>query len=126
MKIAIVGRSNLTDSEHDKAFMIIETLIERLRKEGHSIITGDAAGVDGIVRSFEGVHMYKSSGNNWKSYKDRNIRIAKNSDYVYSISTRVHLQPCYHCGEAGHERTGGCWTLKYARGLGKRGEVIVI
>jgi hypothetical protein len=33
---------------------------------------------------------------------------------------------CYHCGTKDHVKSGGCWTVKYARKLGKQGKVIII
>ncbi len=70
-----------------------------------------------------------------RGYKPRNIQIAKASDMVICI-TVAHLPSdfqgmthplCYHCGTKDHVKSGGCWTVKYAREqLGKRTRVIVI
>lgn len=72
----------------------------------------------------------------WQSFKRRNIEIATIADKVVCITVR-ELPPgfkeggweryCYHCKTADHIKSGGCWTVKYAREkLGKPGEIIVI
>lgn len=72
----------------------------------------------------------------WQSFKRRNIEIATIADEVKCI-TVAELPPgfkeggweryCYHCKTDGHIKSGGCWTVKYARErLGKPGEVIVV
>jgi hypothetical protein len=73
---------------------------------------------------------------NWDGYKKRNIKIAEISNRVACITVAT-LPPgfkeggweryCYHCGTDSHIKSGGCWTVKYARNkLGKPGEIIVI
>ena len=70
----------------------------------------------------------------WASYKARNIQIAKASDKVICITLTelpagyigMRFHNCYHCGVNTHVKSGGCWTVKYAKQLGKPGEVIVI
>src|SRR6478736_270731 len=71
----------------------------------------------------------------WEGYKARNILIAEDSDLVlcYTVSG---LPPdfkeggweryCYHCKTNEHIKSGGCWTVKYAKSIGKKGEVVVI
>lgn len=74
--------------------------------------------------------------NTWRYYKRRNIRIAGASSRVVCLTVR-DLPPgfkeggweryCYHCQTDQHIKSGGCWTVKYAREkLGKPGEIIVI
>jgi hypothetical protein len=69
-----------------------------------------------------------------RGFKPRNIQIAEASTVVYSIVVAT-LPPtytgrrfalCYHCGTADHVKSGGCWTVKYAKQIGRRGHVIVI
>lgn len=75
---------------------------------------------------------------NWsRGYRLRNIQIAQAADEVVCFTLRV-LPPdwtgmrwdrCYHCpaGSDDHVKSGGCWTVKFAREqLGKRGVVIVL
>lgn len=73
---------------------------------------------------------------NWRSFKRRNIEIAEASDRVVCITVK-DLPPgfkeggweryCYHCQTDQHIKSGGCWTVKYAREkLGKPGEIYVV
>jgi hypothetical protein len=74
------------------------------------------------VRSWEG------------GYKQRNIQIATTADIVVSIVVRrlpdnytgMRFKLCYHCGTSEHQKSGACWTRKYAEQLGKLGKTIVI
>jgi len=71
----------------------------------------------------------------WAGYRDRNVLIAKASDKVICLTVK-ELPPgykvrgfekfCYHCKTDEHIKSGGCWTVKFAKNLGKPGEVIVI
>jgi hypothetical protein len=36
------------------------------------------------------------------------------------------FEMCYHCMSDTHVKSGGCWTVKYAKKIGKEGEVLVI
>ena len=67
-------------------------------------------------------------------YKQRNIQIAEASDAVVCLTLKT-LPPkysgmtftmCYHCGTKEHVKSGGCWTTKYARKLGKKGWTEII
>jgi len=72
---------------------------------------------------------------NWEGYKKRNIQIAETSNVVVCITVK-ELPPgyrvrgfekyCYHCKTDEHIKSGGCWTVKYAKGLGKNAFVAVI
>lgn len=77
---------------------------------------------------------HKPRSLSWEhGYKPRNIRIAEDSETVVCITidrlpahyTGMRFRLCYHCGTADHVKSGGCWTVKYARGLGKDGRVLV-
>lgn len=67
-------------------------------------------------------------------YKDRNLKIARNSDIVVCITVKelpksyqgMRFKLCYHCGTTDHVKSGGCWTVKQAKKMGKQTEVIVI
>lgn len=69
-------------------------------------------------------------------YKQRNLEIAKNSDMVYCISvkdfpetyTGMRFPFCYHCKdtEPAHIKSGGCWTTKEARKMGKSTKLIIV
>jgi hypothetical protein len=67
-------------------------------------------------------------------YKERNIKIATVADRLVCIVVR-HLpgsymgprfEYCYHCKSDSHIKSGGCWTLLYARQLGKPVEWVEI
>jgi hypothetical protein len=79
--------------------------------------------------------IFKPKSLNWsKGYKERNLQIAKESDEVYCISvdsfpesyTGMKFPFCYHCQFPGHIKSGGCWTTKMARKLGKVGQLYVV
>jgi len=67
-------------------------------------------------------------------YKQRNIQIAKKSDVVICITLRqlpesyngIRFDYCYHCRTDKHVKSGGCWTVKFAKSLGKTTDIIVI
>lgn len=67
-------------------------------------------------------------------YRERNMEIAVYSKRVTCITLRtlpkeykgMRFDYCYHCGTNEHVKSGGCWTVKYAKSIGKQGEVIVI
>lgn len=67
-------------------------------------------------------------------YKPRNILIAEASDKVISLVVKVlpphytgmRFKLCYHCKTDTHVKSGGCWTARYAGGLGKPFEIIEI
>ncbi|KKL91383.1 hypothetical protein LCGC14_1895230 [marine sediment metagenome] len=67
-------------------------------------------------------------------YRLRNIQIAQQSDKVICITVKVlpagyagmRFERCYHCNTLDHVKSGGCWTVKYARTIGKAGEVIAV
>jgi len=70
----------------------------------------------------------------WTAYRERNILIAERSTRVVCITVKhlpgdydgMRFKYCYHCQTDGHVKSGGCWTMKYARGLGKPGETMVV
>jgi hypothetical protein len=67
-------------------------------------------------------------------YKQRNIQIAEESNEVYSIVADTYppnykgmrFKLCYHCGTNDHVKSGGCWTAKYARSLGKVAKTLIV
>ncbi len=130
MKIAIVGSSRLDVLECDKAIIKIWELMENKDDE---YITGDAKGIDSIVRDigkYRNVTVVKAKNKHWipHGFKERNEKIAQQADIVYSIATKkIKDKRCYHCDEQDHDRTGGCWTKRYAMDkLHKDGETIII
>jgi len=69
-----------------------------------------------------------------RGYKPRNMQIARASDRVVCITIRelpvgytgMRFKSCYHCCRNDHVKSGGCWTVKYAKSLGKVGDVVVV
>lgn len=132
MKVAIVGSSRLTIKERDEVIHQIGLIIDK--HPNSEFITGDAEGVDKVVRVMLSTefNLTVETANNkrWDDdgYKSRNIRIAEKADIIYSIATKkIKDKRCYHCDEQNHDRTGGCWTKRFAMDkLHKPGETIVI
>lgn len=60
-----------------------------------------------------------------RGYKPRNIQIAKASDIVICV-TVPSKKTCRHCGMVNHVQSGGCWTLKYAKKIGKPTELVIL
>lgn len=78
---------------------------------------------------------YKPKTLQWEGgYKDRNLLIVRYSDIVVCITVKelplgyegMRFKLCYHCGTTDHVKSGGCWTVKQAKKMGKRTEVIII
>lgn len=72
---------------------------------------------------------FKPKKLSWEGgYKTRNIQIAEASDVVHCITVKrlpegfqgMRFELCYHCKTASHVKSGGCWTMHYAKKLGKR------
>jgi len=59
-------------------------------------------------------------------YKSRNIKIAKAIDMLYCVVPYKPQATCKHCNEEGHPSNGGCWTMQYAKKLGKHTELDII
>lgn len=126
MKIAIVGTSKLTDFEKIRASLKITQLLNY----GDILISGGADGIDSLAHKISveldmKSEIYYPEIHNWLGYRKRNIIIAESCDKLYCITSNMKSEKCYHCNDW-HERTGGCWTMKYAKGLGKPTELIII
>ena len=67
-------------------------------------------------------------------YEDRNKLIAETSHEVHNIVVAkyppnydgMEFGECYHCHTKDHVKSGGCWTLKYAKRLGKKTQQHII
>lgn len=77
--------------------------------------------------------------NRWAphGFQERNIKIAETSHVTICLTLRSKDQfpanydgmlfdHCYHCGVSTHVKSGGCWTTKYSRSIGKPGYTLVI
>ncbi len=96
-KIAIVGSSRLDNHE---AFLAKEYIIKILdnTQPDDVIITGDAKGVDGLVRTLaynhHGLIVVEADVKEWMpmrgvGFRQRNMTIAQKADIVYSIATKT-------------------------------------
>ena len=115
-------------------------LIERLyRKYKPKIVVSGACHLGGIDiwarKLFDGrFKEFPPEKHSWTYYKRRNIQIAEYADRTICIAVDrlppgfkgMRFRLCYHCGTTDHVKSGGCWTAKYARGLGKPGIVLVV
>jgi len=61
-----------------------------------------------------------------RGYKSRNIQIAEACDVLYCITPKSETAYCRHCKVYGHIQSGGCWTLKKTKELGKSTFMVVI
>lgn len=83
-------------------------------------------------------HEFPAHWHTWTyGYKPRNIKIAKASDKIYCLTikqlpetyTGMRFHHCYHCNTPPdhHVKSGGCWTMKFAKAvLKKQTKLIVI
>jgi len=59
------------------------------------------------------------------SWKIAHHTLAKQCDKVYCITT-LGGGYCYHCKAGGHNKSGGCLALSYAKSMEKETELLVI
>jgi hypothetical protein len=141
MKLGIVGSeaAKFTPATEKKARELIRTWA----KKYDEIISGGChlGGID-IWAKEEANNLdipfkeFLPKTRNWEGYKARNIQIAENSHVVICITVRTlppgykrrgFESPCYHCDTSDHIKSGGCWTVKYAKlKLHRVGLVLVI
>lgn len=143
--LGIVGSeaAKFTPETEVKAREVIRSLIEKY--DAVRVVSGvcPLGGID-IWAISEAVSLGRGilefppyrNRNTWNYFKARNIQIAEASTRVVCITVKT-LPPgfreggweryCYHCKTDSHIKSGGCWTVKYAREkLGKPGEIIVV
>jgi len=138
MKIAIVGSSHLSETEMFDARKFCGLILNQAIRDcapdmlgGEPIlVSGGAKGVDSIAEDVAKelkiktiIHKplthYFETG-----YKPRNIKIAQDCDVLYCFPTALKTTPCYHCKVLDHEVSGGCWTLRYAKSLGRKTHLV--
>jgi hypothetical protein len=67
-------------------------------------------------------------------YRIRNLQIASHSDVLHCITVPYLpatyagkvFKYCYHCDSSTHIKSGGCWTMKEAKRMGKRWELHIV
>jgi len=142
MKVGIVGSeaAKFTDETQLKAVDIITNLL--VNEHATEVVSGGChlGGIDewaALIGAELGLKVteFLPKSKSWSAgYKPRNIQIAEHSDVVYCITVKelppdykgMRFKLCYHCGTSDHVKSGGCWTVKYAKSIGKHTEVIVI
>lgn len=147
MKLGIVGSeaSKFTEVTERAARQVIKLMIERFGADlvisGHSPLGGiDWWAIEEADKLGVPTREYAPRRNYWSApggYRERNLKIAQESDTVACISLR-ELPPsyqgmrfpdgCYHChtGPGDHVKSGGCWTMQAARAQGKTGMLIIV
>ena len=149
MKLAIVGTSKVGYGDQTDRFIYeIRKIIMQYYEEygsnltivsGHSPKGGVDIFAESIAQSFKiKTDIYPAEVNQWggknvnhkrlKGYKARNVQIAKGCNVLYCF-TRFNSDKrkgCYHCQNYKHLRTGGCWTMKAAKKLGKEVHLIIV
>lgn len=140
--LGIVGSeaAKFTSETERKARWVIRWLLKSGRY--HTVVSG-ACHLGGIdVWAIEEADKFgvptvefPPATRSWSTgYKLRNQEIAQKSDHVVCITvkelpktyTGMRFEYCYHCNTNAHVKSGGCWTVKYAKSIGKTGEIIVI
>ena len=145
MKIGIVGseEAKFTPETQAKARAYIRLLLSDPRVTG--AVSGEChlGGIDIWAREEAealGVPFtpHPPATLNWSDgYKPRNLKIAQDSDVVVCITLKElpetytsmrFPQGCYHCKTPPehHIKSGGCWTMKQAEKMGKKGYLKVI
>jgi hypothetical protein len=140
MRIGIVGSegAKFTNTTEVAARAIIRSHLH----PGDVVISGgchlggiDIWAVEEAIKSGLDVVEHKPAKLQWEGgYRQRNIEIAKDSDIVICITVRefppdykgMRFPYCYHCDTHDHIKSGGCWTVKWARKLGKEGYIFVV
>ena len=140
MRIGIVGSESAKFTPETEAKA--RAIIRRYTVPGNHIVSGkchlggiDIWAIEEAVAAGNSFTEYPPAQLLWEAYKVRNILIAQNSDLVICITVKV-LPPgyrvrgfekyCYHCQTDTHIKSGGCWTVKYAKKLNKPGSIIVV
>jgi hypothetical protein len=140
MIIAIVGSA--ADKFDRRTERIARAVIRHFVRRADEVISGDChlGGIDQwTIEEAKKLkvpfRVFPPAQRSWSGgYKARNIRMAEVANRVVSIVPAkyprlyrgMRFRLCYHCRRSDHIKSGGCWTARYARGLGKQGETVVI
>jgi len=129
LKRGIIGceKSKFTPITEASARFLIEVLL----KPGDVLVSGGChlGGIDiwaeerantiGISKIIHYPERLQWNG----GFKERNLKIAKDSDIVYCITLKEYpstytgrrFSYCYHCNTSDHVKSGGCWTANRAK-----------
>ena len=136
-----IGGSAQAKFTHDTE-QAARLLIRSLLRAGDVVVSGEChlGGVDYYARQEAralGLDFMPCppATHRWEDgYKPRNRRIAELSELVICITvaalplhyTGMRFDYCYHCDTDQHVKSGGCWTVKQAKRMGKEGMVLVV
>lgn len=97
------------------------------------VISGGASGVDTCAEEVaDGLGLktkiFRPEVHEWEppkgiGFKARNLQIVEACDVMYCLPVATRDTKCYHCDE-NHQKSGGCFTLKYAKKIGKETHLI--
>ena len=134
MKVGIVGHEAAKFIPYTEQ-MARELIRQLLEPEGSVLVSGHChlGGIDiwaEEVADFLGrpKEIFAPATYAWAGgYKPRNIKIAETADIVHNIVVAeyppqydgMRFEYCYHCKTNQHIKSGGCWTAKKAKELGK-------
>lgn len=127
----------------DRASRARELVVGILKTEKATHVCSGACHLGGIDSIAEEVCaelnlsplIFKPKHLSWAGgYRDRNLQIAQVSDVVYCITVKtlpegfagMKFEYCYHCKTGDHVKSGGCWTTKEAKALGKRVVTLIL
>ena len=141
LKVAIVGVSGEKLDNFEKEKAVLEIIKIGDRHKGCTIVSGHSprGGIDILAEMYADFTkkdklIFKPDTSDWedegekKGYKTRNLEIAEACDILYCISVPMKEggKSCYHCKQFTHEKTGGCWTMREAKKLGKKTKLIIL
>jgi hypothetical protein len=139
--IGIVGSegAKFTEAGEEEARQIIRQLIAA---EGSIAVSGHChlGGVDIWAEEeadalSRGTLIYPPKRRQWNGgYKERNLQIARASNEVHCITVAklppefrgMRFERCYHCDNHNHIKSGGCWTMKEAKKIGRITQLHVV
>jgi len=132
-RVAIVGSSGGKLDSYEK-FGAMKAIIKIIKEhQNPTLISGRSplGGIDVLAEMYADEFkipklIFPPVTENWEGYKNRNLAIAAECDVLYCITTRRKKIFCYHCKDGSHEKSGGCWTMKKAKEMGKPTKLIVL
>jgi hypothetical protein len=137
VRVGIVGHGStkFTSDTEEAARTLIRKLLSvpgAILVSGHSPVGGIDIWSEEIAKEL-GIPMEIKSPKDhaWDGsygYRARNLDIARSSDVVNVILVADYppnfhgykFNECYHCHTTDHIKSGGCWTGRQAKQLGKR------
>lgn len=133
-RVGIVGHeaAKFTEAGEARARSLIRWLLrdpEAILVSGHCHLGGIDIWAEEEAQALgRELQIFPPTHQSWElGYKPRNQQIAETSDRVAVIVAReyppryhgMRFPLCYHCGVDTHIKSGGCWTGREARRLGK-------